>query len=198
MNATTRLAVALATLAAAACVGSKTAVKPQDLAGRWDSATCEAIPNGDGTHSYIQRHFQLTEAKWTLNLDAFGDAQCQTKLFTARVTGPYTLERDSEKVSGATEGNFVFGERFLTAHLQPLADAFTQSGCGSGAWTVGTERAIPGACLFFKPIAQCGTDHDVVKVDGNKLFFGQRPADNDMCTPEKRPQALADLPVIKG
>lgn len=198
MNATTRLAVALATLTAAACGGSKTAVKPQDLAGRWDSATCEAIPNGDGTHSYIQRHFQLTEAKWTLNLDAFGDAQCQTKLFTARVTGPYTLERDSEKVSGATEGNFVFGERFLTAHLQPLADAFTQSGCGSGAWTVGTEQAIPGACLFFKPIAQCGTDHDVVKVDGNKLFFGQRPADNDMCTPEKRPSALADLPVIKG
>jgi hypothetical protein len=197
MNATTRLAVTLAALSAAACGGAKTAVKPQDLAGRWASATCEAIPNGDGTNSYIQRDFRLTEETWTLNLDAFGDAQCQTKLFTARMVGPYTLVRDSEKVEGATEGDFVFGERYLTAHVQPLADAFAQSGCGTGTWTVGTEQAIPGACLFFKPIAQCGTDHDLVKVDGDKLFFGARPADNDMCAPEKRPSALATLPVVK-
>lgn len=197
-TATTRLALAVAALSAAACGGAKTAVKPQDLAGRWDSTACEAIPNGDGTHSYIQRHFQLTEEKWTLNLDAFGDAQCQTKLFTARVVGPYTLERDSEKVTGATEGNFGFGERYLTAHVQPLADVFNQSGCGAGAWTVGAEQSVPGACLSFKPLTLCGTDHDVVKVDGNQLFFGQRPADNDMCSPDKRPQALASHPLVKG
>lgn len=198
MNATTRLAVALAALSAAACGGAKTAVKPQDLAGRWDSATCEASPNGDGTNSYLQRRFQLTETAWTLNLDVFGDAQCQMKLFTARLVGPYTLERDSEKVAGATEGNFGFGERYLTPHAQPLADAFAQSGCGSGTWTVGTEQSVPGACLFFKALADCGTDHDLVKVDGDKLFFGQRPADGDMCTPDKRPQALTALPVVKG
>lgn len=198
MNATTRLAITLAALSAAACGGAKTAVKPQDLAGRWDSPTCEAIPNGDGSNSYVQRHFQLTESSWTLNLDAFGDARCQTKLFTARVAGPYTLVKDSDAVPGATEGDFGFGERYLTAHVQPLADAFAQSGCGTGTWTVGAEQAIPGACLFFKPIAQCGTDHDLVKVDGDKLFFGQRPADNDMCVPGKRPAALAALPVVKG
>ncbi|MFP2931489.1 hypothetical protein ACLESO_41150 [Pyxidicoccus sp. 3LG] len=198
MNATTRLALTLAALSAAACGGGKTAVKPQDLAGRWDSPTCEAIPNGDGSNSYLQRHFQLTEANWTLELDAFGDAQCQTKLFTARIVGPYTLVKDSEQVSGATEGDFAFGERFLTAHVQPLADAFAQSGCGTGTWTVGAEQAVPGACLSFKPLAACGTDHDLVKVEGDKLFFGQRPADNDMCSPNKRPATLAPLPVVKG
>ncbi|WP_164008721.1 hypothetical protein [Pyxidicoccus trucidator] len=198
MNATTRLALTLAALSAAACGGAKTAVKPQDLAGRWDSPTCEASPNGDGSTSYVQRHFQLTESAWTLELDVFGDAQCQTKLFTARLLGPYTLERDSEKVAGATEGNFSFGERYLTAHIQPLADAFAQSGCGTGTWTVGAEQSVPAACLSFKALAGCSTDHDLVKVDGNQLFFGQRPADNDMCAPDKRPLALAPLPVIKG
>ncbi|NTX51467.1 hypothetical protein HUA74_30400 [Myxococcus sp. CA051A] len=191
------LAIALVTLCAAACGGAKSHVRPQDLAGTWDSATCEAVPNGDGSNNYLQRHFQLTESDWTLRLDFFRDAGCQTKLFTARVVGPYSLGQDSEKVSGATEGTFTFGERYLTAHLQPLADVFTQSGCGTGAWTVGVEQPVPGACLSFKPLTECGRDHDVVKVEGTQLFFGQRPADNDLCAPEKRPQALATHPVVK-
>ncbi|MCP3169817.1 hypothetical protein [Myxococcus qinghaiensis] len=191
------LVLALATLFVAACGGAKSHVRPQDLAGTWDSAACEAVPNGDGTSNYLQRHFQLTESAWTLHLDVFGDAGCQTKLFTARVVGPYSLGQDSEKVSGATEGNFAFGERYLTAHVQPLADVFTQTGCGTGAWTVGVEQPVPGACLSFKPLASCGTDHDVVKVEGSQLFFGERPADNDMCAPAKRPQTLASHPVVK-
>lgn len=197
MTAFPRLTVALATLFVAACGGAKTTIRPQDLAGRWDSATCEDILNGDGTHSYLQRHFELTDGRWTLNLDAFGDARCEAKLFTARVVGPYTLVRDSEKVTGATEGDFTFSERYLTAHAQPLADAFAQAHCGTGTWTVGAEQAIPGACLFFKPLTACDSDHDIVKVEGQRLFFGQRPADNDMCSPDKRPQALG-LPLVKG
>jgi hypothetical protein len=197
MNSRSLLAT-LATLSTVACGGAKTHVKPADLSGRWDSPTCEALPNGDGTNSYIQRHFQLTEADWTLNMTAFGDAQCQVKLFSARVRGPYTLVQDSQKVEGATEGDFRFNERFMTAHVQDLAGAFNASKCGAGDWTVGVEQAVPNACLFFQPLASCGADHDVVKVDGDKLFFGQRPADNDMCSPDKRPQALGTLPVVKG
>ena len=52
-------------------------------------------------------------------------------------------------------------------------------------------------CVFLRPVTACATDHDIVKVEGNQLFFGKRPADNDMCAPEKRPAALAALPVVK-
>ena len=79
-------------------------MQPEDLQGTWDSSTCESI----GNNTYIQRHFSMTEATWELNLNAFGDAQCQTKLFTTRVGGPYTLEKDSTLVKGATEARFGF------------------------------------------------------------------------------------------
>jgi hypothetical protein len=47
-------------------------------------------------------------------------------------------------------------------------------------------------CLGFGqyPKTQCSADYDLVKVEGDKLQFGKRPADNNMCTPGKRPTAL--------
>jgi hypothetical protein len=196
MKTSLRLVAAIATLSAACATtqGVKTAVKPQELAGTWVSPTCESI----GNNNYIQRHFTLTDNTWELNLHAFGDAQCQAKLFTARITGPYTLVQDSALVAGATEGNFGFGEIYMTPHIQPLADAFQNGKCGSGTWKVGEEqRTSDTGCLFFKPTSACATDHDLVKVQGDQLFFGQRPADSDMCTPDKRPTALTALPVVK-
>lgn len=196
MKTSLRLLAALATLSAACATtqGATTAVKPQELAGTWDSATCEPA----GNNNYIQRHFTLTEDSWTLNLDAFGDAQCQTKLFTARVVGPYKLVKDSSAVPGATESNFGFGELYMTPHLQPLADAFQNAKCGSGSWKVGEEkRTSDTGCLFFRPTSLCTTDHDIVKVEGDQLFFGKRPSDNDMCTADKRPTALATAAVVK-
>ncbi len=197
MKTSLRLLAALATLSAAACAttqGGKTAVQPRELVGTWESPSCESI----GGNNFIQRHFTLTENTWTLNLNAFGDAQCQVKLFTARIQGPYTLVQNSAAVPGATEGNFGFGELYMTPHVQGLADAFQNAKCGTGTWKVGEEqRTTETGCLFFRPTSACGTDHDLVKVEGNQLFFGQRPADNDMCSPEKRPTALAALPVVK-
>lgn len=49
------------------------------------------------------------------------------------------------------------------------------------------------ATLGQYPIATCPADYDLVKVEGDDLTFGARPKDNDMCTPDKRPQALAPL-----
>jgi len=36
-------------------------------------------------------------------------------------------------------------------------------------------------------ITKVSVNYDIVKLDGDKLQFGDRPADNDMSTPEKRP-----------
>ena len=41
------------------------------------------------------------------------------------------------------------------------------------------------------PKSQCEADYDLVSVSGDDLRFGSRPADNDMCSADKRPKALA-------
>jgi hypothetical protein len=204
MNPMNRLCISLATLTlAAGCAttggASGTQVKTKDLKGSWTSAVCEAMPaNPDGSRTYFKRRFTLTEREWKLNFETFGDAGCTARLFTARFEGPYSLGKDSEKVAGATEGDFAFGRTFMTAHVQPVADWFQGAKCGTGAWKVGEEQETSATgCVFLKPVTACGMDHDVVKVEGDRLFFGQRPADNDMCTPDKRPTALTAVAVVR-
>ena len=184
---------------AGASAGPTTHVKPQDLEGAWTSAACEAMPpQADGSRTYFKRHFTLTQKDWELHFQAFGDPGCSVKLFTARVKGPYTLVKDSERVPGATEGNFQFAHQYMTAYVQPVADWFQGARCGTGPWKLGEEQETSSTgCVFLKPVAACGMDHDVVKVDGQRLFFGHRPADNDMCTPDKRPSALGDVAVVR-
>jgi hypothetical protein len=156
------------------------------------------MPNPDGSMTYFKRHFVLTPKEWTLKFQAYGDAGCTVGLFTARVEGPYTLEQSSPAVVGATEANFGFRRQFMTAHVQPVADWFQGAHCGTETWKVGQEQETTSTgCVFLRPVASCGTDHDVVKVEGRQLFFGQRPADNDLCTPGKRPAALTRVAVVR-
>ncbi|PTL81623.1 hypothetical protein [Vitiosangium sp. GDMCC 1.1324] len=203
MNPMNRLFLSVATLGlAAGCATSSgasgTRVTANDLKGRWTSAVCESMPNPDGSKTYFKRHFDLQEKQWSLKFETFGDAGCTARLFTARFEGPYTLGKDSEKVAGATEGTFSFGRHYMTAHVQPVADWFQGAQCGTGSWKVGEEQETSATgCVFLRPVAACGLDHDVVKVEGNQLFFGQRPADNDMCTPDKRPTALTAVAVVR-
>jgi hypothetical protein len=176
-----------------------TTVQGRDLKGTWTSEVCEVMPNADGSKTYFKRVFDLTEQDWKLNFETFSDAGCTSRLFTARFEGPYELQKDSETVKGATEGNFRFARHSMTAHVQPVADWFQSAGCGAAAWAVGVEQdTSTKGCVFLRPVSACGTDHDIVKLDGNKLYFGQRPADGDMCTPEKRPTALTATAVVRG
>ena len=49
-------------------------------------------------------------------------------------------------------------------------------------------------CAAWRPVADCGEDHDILALDGTGLRFGVRPDDNDMCSAEKTPTAL--LPAV--
>jgi hypothetical protein len=50
-------------------------------------------------------------------------------------------------------------------------------------------------CAHWAPVSVCREDNDLLAIDAvGKLFFGVRPNDNDMCSPEKRPTAL--LPAV--
>jgi hypothetical protein len=135
--------------------------------------------------------FDLTETDWTVDYAAFGDARCEQPSLTVHIEGPYTLGEASKAVNGAREGNFGFARKFVTPHTEGAAGFLTQA-CGGGTFAVGTSSDITAGCagLGAYPIEQCATDHDIVHLAGNVLRFGARPADNNMCSPDKRPTAL--------
>jgi hypothetical protein len=173
------------------------AITGKELVGHWVSKGCEAYPNGQGGENYLTRDFTLTEKGWDLKLVIFGDEACSYPLFTADITGPFTLGELSEKVEGATEGDFGFETIEWTAHDQGMAETFTMSGCGTEAWEVGKPQDVTGTgCIgVAHAVSECPVDHDVVSVDGDELFFGERVT--DMCKEEGRPAALGAYPVIK-
>jgi hypothetical protein len=49
------------------------------------------------------------------------------------------------------------------------------------------------------PVADCSQDYAIAKLEngGDVLRFGTRPADNNMCTPDKRPTELSPVALTK-
>lgn len=161
-----------------------------DLTGRWSSA---CVPNGSG--QYIQLRFAMTRADWTLDYVTYGDAACASPFVTAHIEGPYEISGPSS-VAGASEGTFRFTRKTLRAHGAAAAGFLSSpQGCGR-AFAADTDVDITTegcAGLGQRPVSACGQDHDLVALDGDSLRFGQRPSDNDMCTPARRPTALSPL-----
>jgi hypothetical protein len=75
------------------------------------------------------------------------------------------------------------------------AAAFLAQACGGGSFTSGTSTDISAGCagLGMYPIASCASDYDLVARTDDHLRFGARPADNNMCTEDKRPTALSPI-----
>lgn len=173
------------------------ALTGKDLAGRWVTQGCEAYPNGQGGENYLTRDFSLTDNEWDLTFTIFGDKECSYPLFSAHIVGPYSLGELSEKVDGATVGQFGIETNEWTAHDQGMADLFAQSGCGSAAWEVGVAEDVTatGCIGVAHKVDECPEENDIVKVDGDALYFGERIT--DMCTPEGRPAALSSYAVYR-
>lgn len=176
---------------------AETALTGKDLAGRWVSQGCEVYPDGKGGENYLTRDFTLTEKEWSLDLTIFGDKECSYPLFSSAIHGAFSLGGLSGKVEGATEGEFGIDSNDWTAHDQGLADTFTASGCGGAAWEVEKAQDVTGTgCIGVAHAkASCPEEFDVVAIDGDELFFGQRIT--DMCAEAGRPTALGAFGVLK-
>jgi hypothetical protein len=112
------------------------------------------------------------------------------RTFQFRTGGTYTVGEPSPAVPGAYQT--TFGENWKRVTLfvtdPKLVEAMGMAACGL---TPNLEADISAAgCAHWKPVAECGQDHDILKLDGAALYFGVRPADNDMCTVDKTPTAL--------
>jgi hypothetical protein len=185
------LAALLALTAACGAPQTTTPSTPRvDLTGRWSSA---CIPNGSGQH--IQLRFDMTRADWSLDYVTYADAACTAPFVTAHIEGPYEVAEPSV-VAGASNGTFRFTRKTLRAHGAAAAGFLSSAqGCGRAiAADVDVDITAEGcAGLGQRPVSACGQDFDLVAVEGDSLRFGQRPGDNDMCTPARRPSALSPL-----
>jgi hypothetical protein len=185
---------------AVACGTSGSSQTPQgedSLAGRWVS---DCVPMNDQQGFALD--FDIQPRTWALDYVVHGDKACGGKFMTVRIEGPYEVGATAATVPGAREARFGFTKKTVTAHT-PEAVGFLSSaaGCGLQGLVQGTPFDISQtgcATLGQRPVAACSADYDLVKRDGERLQFGARPADNDMCSPEKRPQALSPLTVKKS
>ena len=175
--------------------GGDAAAAPS-LAGRWVS-DCTPSPQTDGSTQYFRLDFELTDARWDLDYVVHGDATCSSPLVTVAIAGSYELTRPSASVEGAWEARFGFDSKTIRPEVDALRDVLNGlEGCGAEDFATGVAQDVyASGCPAFGqyPRSACEADHDLVHVEGDALYFGARPADNDMCTPERRPTALSPV-----
>lgn len=162
----------------------------KQVTGRWKSAGAEALGNG----SFATRDFTLTDKTWSLVFTIHGDRELKAPLVTMGFSGPWKATGASRQVPGASEATFEFVQKTITLRAA-VAKGFGMDGCGL---EVGKPKDVSkSGCSFVAAVASYGKEFDLIKREGDQVFFGARPADGNMGSEDKRPTALG-APLIKA
>jgi hypothetical protein len=192
-------AVVASVVLSSVAFAAKKAPAKVDLTGTWTSEKCESMPNGQGGETFFKRTFPMTDKEWKIDFTVFGDKDCSQALFTLDVAGDWELRGKSKSVKGAHNAFFGFKTRTLTAKADGAVQFMNQAGfCGKKDWKVGEAVDIHTtgcAQLGAKPSTECKGEHDLVKMDGGKVFLGDRSA--DMCKKNNYPSKLYPVALIK-
>lgn len=182
-------------MAALACAGTASAqdFAPREdlesLTGTFRSAEAEPWYGGFGT-----REFVFANGEWQLIFTHALDPAMTMRTFQFRTGGPYDIGQPSEAVDGAFHGVFHEDWKHVTL-LTDNPEIIAGMGMADCGLTPNLETDISQTgCAAWRPVAECGEDHDLFAMDDTGVYFGVRPADNDMCSPDKTPTAL--LPVV--
>jgi hypothetical protein len=187
--------LALSSAVAALCLSSSAfAAAPPSLVGHWKSTQCEVRPGAGDQKYYVKRDFTYTKTDSQAFITFYADATCDESKRVSRVffTGPYVVRAQPLEGAGATKGASPAHFVFATLKITPLADGFAQylnsaapGTCGTKKWVVGQEQDVTGTngCSAVFSFNACPWEQDVVKVVGDELFFGARPA-NGGCNPD--------------
>lgn len=161
----------------------------ESLHGTYQSAGVEELYGGFGT-----REFVFANGRWSLTFTHALDPAKTQRTFQFRTGGAYAVQAPSETVPGAFHTVFDEDWKHLTL-LTPVPQIAAAMGMADCGLTVNLEADISErGCAAWAPVAVCGKDHDLLALSADGLHFGVRPADNDMCTPDKLPTAL--LPAV--
>jgi hypothetical protein len=147
--------------------------------------------------AFGKRVFTFNKGKWSLIFTLSLDAEMKVPVFTFRTFGKYQLQEKSSTVADTYNAVFFEEKKFVTLKTsdENLIKAFGFTSCGLTP-NVEQDISITG-CSAWLPVKECPADYDLLSLDKDgKLYFGQRPADNNMCSQDKRPTQLTP-PVIK-
>ncbi|MBX9768039.1 MAG: hypothetical protein K2X47_12270 [Bdellovibrionales bacterium] len=187
------LALATVTVSRDTLAEDAPSTKLASLSGSYKSIKAEDWGRG----TFGRREFTFDEGKWTLKFTLALDSEMKVPVFEFRTFGTYKVLDKSKIVPNTYNALFLEDKKFVTLRTGDphLVKNFGLADCGLQN-DVEKDISITG-CAGWKPVAICHEDHDLLSLDKNgNLYFGLRPADNDMCTPEKRPTKLI-YPVVK-
>jgi hypothetical protein len=190
------------TLALAAALGGTLAAPAPAAEGFADAATLQALHGTFASTApepwyggFGTREFVFADGQWSLIFTHALDPEMTERTFQFRTGGGYRITGPSAAVPGAFEATFDEDWKRLTL-LTDMPEVIAGMGMAGCALTVNLEADISvTGCAAWAPVAVCGQDHDLLAMDAGGLYFGQRPADNDMCSPDQRPTALL-MPVV--
>lgn len=166
--------------------------------GRY-SIGCQFAFEAAGAKIFETGTYEGTGSSYELTFHFFVDEGCTAPFVTFMSKGDF-VTRPSPKVPGALEFDATWTGRTMRADSDaslPLLNAQ----CGTPPWSVGqTQEIFARGCAAagFRPSSECSHDFDLLKIDGNTFSFGQRPADNNMCTPDRRPSAVSQVVWTKA
>lgn len=174
------------------------AAKAPSLAGKFKAA-CRFSLEVQGTKLYETNELEGTDTTYTMNVSLFLDPACSTKFVTLGEKATYVV-RATARPDGASELDVTRSAMTMTAHHPAALPMLDNGKCGAPPWSVAqTQDVYAGGCgvAGFAPAAVCTKDFDLLKVSGDRFSFGKRPADNDLCTQEKRPSELSNVEFVR-
>lgn len=150
-----------------------------------------------GSGTFGTREFTFDKGKWTLKFILALDPEMKNEVFIFRTVGTYKVLNKSKTVANAYNAVFIEDKKFVTLKTGDpnLIQGFGFAPCN---FTKDVEKDISETgCSLWKSVKDCKQDYDLLSLgEDGKLYFGLRPADNDMCTADKRPTKLY-VPVMK-
>ena len=144
------------------------------------------ITRPDGQVVYLRRTLSISGRHWSMAFTADG----KRPLYSGRNVGDVSIG-EYRALDQTYEAFFAFDRRRLTPQTPEIAEALTAAGCGSGGWAAGVEQDVTETrCPPFRVLAQasCAGEYGLVRLTKQGLWLGARPADGDLCAPERRPE----------
>ena len=167
----------------------------QKITGKWESINNEVRPNPWGGKYFLRRYFNNTDTQAHGTLVFFTDENYKDKNITVEVIGPYNFLNPSAHVNGAIETDFDFSKIAVTPHSQAMVDMLNSMPADYlKTWEANVKQEVTakGQGIMGMIIGEY-KEYDLTKVDGDLLYYGERPADGS--APDNKSKRATSLQV---
>jgi hypothetical protein len=177
--------------------GTQTTSHPA-ITGIWESDRC-IVQERDGVRTSSKSVFVFLDREWALEFTQYSDAGCTTPALRAFFQGRYRIPGPSSLVPGAHYADFGFSTKRLTLYDNNLLAQANRGGCGARSWTRGREQDVSATgCLWVVSVSACPQEFDLLKLEDDRLFLGERPAaGQNLCGEDRRARTLRSLPFVR-